>query len=105
MIPVVNEGSTHMVSASFADEDGNPVIPTSGTYRVDDVASDTALVEPTAFTPTAAEQVITIPHTANRILSAARAWEERRLTLTFVYAGGQGSGDYLYKVKNLGGVV
>ena len=104
MSKVVNEGSTHFVTAAFADEAGQPVTPVSGTWRVDDVASGTVMVGETAFTPTGAEHTFTIPAAANAMVSASKAWEERRLTITFAYPGGQGTGDYFYQVKNLGGI-
>jgi hypothetical protein len=103
MIPVVNEGSTHVVTASFRDIAGAAVTPTGGTYQVDDVASGTEIVPTTAFVPSGADFVISIPAAANRMLSAARA-ETRRLTVAFVFAGGSGTGEYLYQIKNLGGL-
>ena len=45
----VNEKSTSIVTLSFADEAGNAVTPTSGTYRIDDVASGTQIKGDTAF--------------------------------------------------------
>jgi hypothetical protein len=105
MIPGVNEGSTHVVTASFSDEDGNAVIPTSASYRVDDAASGTVVIAATAVTPTAAVIDIVIPAAKNMILNAGRSLEQRVLTVTFTYSGGKtGTGEYHYHVKNLRGI-
>ena len=99
---VVNEGSSCVVQVSFCDENEDPVIPTVGTYRIDDVGSGTAICASTAFTPTAATHNIQISATENRILDATKQQERRLVTVTYQYgAGKQGTGDYTYLVKNL----
>lgn len=105
MIPVVNEGSTHVVTASFFDEDGNAVIPASASYRVDDAASGAEVIAATAVTPTTPVIDIVIPAGKNMILNAVRSSEQRVLTMTFTYSGGKtGTGEYTYRITNLRGV-
>jgi hypothetical protein len=102
----VNEGTTSILILTFKDENGDPVIPLSGTYRIDDLDSGTGITGDTGFTPSLSTYNLVIGATANRILSGAAEKELRRVTVTFQYgASGQGTGEYFYEVKNLGGLV
>lgn len=104
MTQVVNEGTTHMVTATFRDETGAAVIPTGGTWRVDDVTSGQEVVPDTPFVPVSSSHVVTIPASANLLIDPVSRIEARRLTLSFDYPGGRATAEYLYRVKNLAGI-
>lgn len=99
---LVNEKTSWTVTASFYDEGGNAVTPDSGSYRIDDVGSDTEITGDTPFIPAGSTHDINITPTENRILTTSNQVERRRVTVTFSYGvGKQGSGEYYYGVKNL----
>ena len=101
----VNERTSSTLAATFRDEAGVLVIPTSGTYEIDDVDSGTVIKASTAFSPTDSTYNIAITAVENRILNALAEKELRRVTVTFIYSGGQGTGEYFYEVKNLLGLI
>ena len=99
---IVNENTTYRVVAEFISEQGAPVIPTAGTYRLDDVISDTVLKDATAFTPSGSQHVFTIDYGDNRIIDPDNDLEERVLTVVAQYGTGkQCTGEYRYKIRNL----
>lgn len=98
----VNEKSTSIVTLSFADEAGNAVTPTSGTYRIDDVASGTQIKGDTAFTPVSSTHEITISDSENAILDSDNARELRCVTVSVTYGVGKKcTAEYRYYVVNL----
>ncbi|MEJ2183381.1 MAG: hypothetical protein P8Y66_07640 [Nitrospirota bacterium] len=98
---IVNEKSSWFVTVSFLDEEGAPVAPDSGSYRIDDAGSGAEITADTAFVPSGTSHVIEITPGENSIVGAAEA-DTRLLTVTFAYSGGrQGTAEYAYLVKNL----
>ncbi|HHQ49209.1 MAG TPA: hypothetical protein ENK19_10060, partial [Acidobacteria bacterium] len=51
LLPVVNEGTTHVVQVSFTDEDGAAFTPEEVAARVDNVATGAEVRGWTAETP------------------------------------------------------
>lgn len=98
-----NEGATVTVPLTFSDEDLVGVTPSSGSYRVTDVASGTELVATTAFTPSGSTHTLTIPATVQRILAGANAYEMRAVAVEFTYGNPAktGTGEVVYRVRNL----
>ncbi|PKN71198.1 MAG: hypothetical protein CVU54_01895 [Deltaproteobacteria bacterium HGW-Deltaproteobacteria-12] len=100
---VVNEETTLTLQCTFADGTGAAVIPSAGLYRLDDVSSDTQIVDWTAFTPSAATHDLTITDAQNAILDSTRAVEKKRLTvsITFGTDNKKATAEYVYAVRNL----
>jgi len=98
----VNEGSTHLLRLSFTDESGAAIVPSAATWKIVDAASGTIIKAETAFTPTVATHELVISATENRILNAASAREQRRVTISVTYSGSREmTTEYLYEVNNL----
>lgn len=102
----VNELTSAKITASFSDEDGDPVIPSKVYYKITDVASGTVVVAKTEVTgPLSADQEILITSAQNAILVATNKFELRLVTVQFEYGESRvGTGDYQYRLKNLSGV-
>lgn len=101
----VNERSSWVLTAAFFDEDKVPVTPTAGTYRIDDPASRTEILDTTAL-PSLDESVdIPITSEQNRIIRSRSKSEIRLVTVQYDYGDdGHGTAEYRYKVLNLYGV-
>lgn len=98
----VNERSTSIVTLTFRDENGAAVTPGAASYRIDDVASGTEILDDTAFTPSSDIHQLTISDTQNRILTAANVREERLVTISITYGTGRKlNQEYRYYVMNL----
>jgi len=105
----VSERTAFPLAVSFLDEDSEPVTPTSATYRIDDEASKTAILDVTNF-PTLDDTVdLWITSDQNFIVKPRRAFEIRTVTVQYVYESDNGptpaTAQYKYKVVNLYGVV
>ena len=100
----VYERTSSILALTFKDEAGALVVPTSGAYSIDDVDSGTIIRASTAFTPTGSTYNVIIATAENRILNALAEKELRRVTVIFLYSGGQCTGEYFYEVKNLFGI-
>ena len=99
---IVPEKTTYVVTLSFADEAGNAVTPSSGTYRVDDVESGTEIKGTTAFSPSGSPCQLVIAATDNAMHDPARTSERRLVTVTVQYgAGRQITGEHLFIIRNL----
>lgn len=102
---VVNERSTLVVTASFYDENKNPVVPTAGTYRIDDADSGFEILADTDLPALAVAVDIGLTPDQMRILVATHAFETRLLTVKFAYGEAkQGTGEYRFMIRNLMGV-
>jgi len=103
---VINENTTLVVALSFTDEDEEAVIPNSAYYSLYDVASGTAIVERTAFSPAAATHDLTITAAQNAILDDTLDVEKKRLTVEIQFGTDNKAAvdEYIYAVKNLEGV-
>lgn len=105
-LDVVNERSSRTVTVSFFDDDNDPVTPTAATYRIDDPASDTAILPATSISPLGESVDIKITSHQNRIIKPRNAYEKRVVTVEFDYGvDGHGTNQYEYRLKNLYGVV
>ena len=100
-----NERTSSVLPVSFFDENNEPVIPQSGTYRIDDVASGVAILASTPLPSLAAVVNLEITANQNRILNAANSIETRRVTVAIIFDTDKGStAEYFYNVINLFGV-
>lgn len=98
----VNEKSTAIVTCMFTDEDDTGVTPTSASYRIDDKDTGTEITTDTPFSPGSSTHDIEITPDENAMVTATRASEIHRLTLSFIYTGPKtGRGEYKFIVKNL----
>lgn len=99
----VPEGSRKTYYATFKDDDGEQVTPTTARYRVHDEDSETELVAWTAITP-AGRVTITIPASANEIIDDANTREVKVLTVQADEGtDNQQSKQVRYQVMNLSG--
>ena len=99
-----NELSQVTVTARPLDTTGTPYVPTTARYRVDDCKTGQQLVAwTTIVTPSTAMQ-ITIPGTANSIISSSRKTPESKILTINTDEGlsTQHYEEYLYRVKDLG---
>jgi len=112
-IDEVKERSLKVINIAFVDEDGNPVTPTSASYRIDDVGSDVEVRGNTAISIVAPATDVDVPLTASdtSILDETRAYETKRLTYSWTYntatspsVEADDNDEYLYNVVNLKGV-
>jgi hypothetical protein len=104
---VVKEQTTYIVSASFTDQDGAAVTPSSGTYRIDDITDGaiTRVKDTTAFTPAGPTHSFEITPDENIILKAANQIEYRLVTVKFIYGTArQGAEEHIYCIKNMRGI-
>lgn len=100
---IINEKSTFVIRLGFKDGSAQAVTPTTGRYRIDDVASDTEILGWTDFTPSAATHDLTITSAQNAIIDSGRASEKKLVTVDVTYGTDSKriTGDYTYGVKNL----
>ncbi len=93
----VNEKTFYLITASFTDENGDAVVPTSAEYRIDD-ESGQSIVPLTAFTPPS----INITADQNAMISTTKLEEIRTVTLHWTYGTGkEGWGSTEYTVKRV----
>lgn len=99
----VPERSRKTFIASFRDDDGALVVPSTVRYRVHDEESDTELVAWTTIAPDTRVS-INIPADANRILTDGNNREIKVLTVQSDQGtDNQQSQQYRYQVMNLSG--
>lgn len=99
----VNESSTAYLTVTFLDKDGAAAAPTAATYQIHDVLSGSQMRAATAITPVAAQVMLTLTPTDNRLLETGQAGEQaRRVTVAAVYGDDDGvTAEFVYTVKNL----
>ncbi len=100
-LTIVNEGTTSYIRASFTDQDGEAMVPSSITYRIDDLGSGQNMIPTTSVAPSASVE-IRVPPAVNSLLDQDAARETRVATIEASY----GSSDALVEevrwlVKNL----
>ena len=98
---IYNELQTIYLYVSLIDQDGNPVVPTEVTYRVDDVASGQNIVPDTVIYPTASEFTIRIAPDENYIVEQSNQFEERVVTVIAKYNTDQKTAEFRYLLRNL----
>jgi hypothetical protein len=110
-IDEVNERSTWFTTVSFTDENGDPVVPATATYRIDDVGSGQQVRDTTDIDPLETESQIMWEPSDTEILDEANAYETRRMTVSWTYTtaaspsvDGVGNAEYLLNIINLRGV-
>jgi hypothetical protein len=98
----VNEQTSATLSLSFTDEQGRPVTPSSGKYRIDDIRSGTVITDWTNFTPSASSYDIFITSNENEVIDQTNDGEVRRVTAIMYYSiGKQCIAEYRYEVMNM----
>jgi hypothetical protein len=100
-LPIVNEGTTGYLDATFLTRNGNAEAPSTLVYRIDDVASGATV---RGETPIAAGATVTIPLTPsdNAILNPAAVTEKRRVTVKGSYNVDDAvNAQFDYLVRNL----
>lgn len=102
----VNERSTYIVTASFFDEDGDPVTPDSATYRVDRPKGNISVLPVTSISPLSTTADLEITSAQNRIYNQRHDYEVQEVTVEFDYGSPakHGTARYRYKVINLYGI-
>lgn len=100
MIPEVIAGSSTTLTVSFMNESGAPEAPTSVSYSVWDIPSNTSIRENTTVTPGASVSIpLTSSDTAIRVPNSIR--EQRRVIVTSVSGDGNPLiGIYDFPVRN-----
>ena len=103
MTPFVNDGSTAFLTITFKDKNGDPIVPDSAEYRIDDVDSGNSVKGVTAFSPTLSTHELEITKDENEMVNDDRAFERRRVTVRWLYDGGNSRGVavFVYEVKNV----
>jgi len=99
---IINEKNSCLQPVSFYDDAGVAVVPTSATYRIDDLASGTEITGTTVISALAASVDISITAAENAMQSQNNSHEVRIITVEWTYgAGRNGKAQHKYKVKNL----
>jgi len=84
------EGSTPTIEINFVDELSVAVIPTSATYRIDDIETAAVIRGDTAITALAASIDLVLTAADTTLIDSSHASEDRVLTVSYVYTGGTG---------------
>jgi len=102
----VNERSSSFVTASFFDENGNPVTPSAATYRIDRPQKKIAVLPVTSIGSLGTTAELAITSEQNRIYQQRNASEVAEVTVEFDYGSPlkHGTAKYRYRVINLYGV-
>ena len=101
----VNEQSTAYLTVTFRNKAGVAEAPATAKYRIDDVASGSAVLGETAITPVAATVEVRLTPANNTLLVAGNPAELRRVTVIGEYGQDDAvTSEYLYEVVNLSGV-
>lgn len=103
-----NERSVAIINIAFTDENGDPVVPSSATYQIDDVGSGTAIRAATAISPLDTDVDIALTSEDLVILDETKPYETRRVTFEWVYntdtspsISASGNKEYFLNVANL----
>src|SRR5437868_2564113 len=101
-MPSYNLGSTWYLTPTFKDRDGDPAIPTTATYRVDDLKSRTAIVAETAFADGTAHPEIELQSAVNQMVNEDLDSEVHVVTVRATYGAGDAVEDqYQFVLMNL----
>jgi hypothetical protein len=101
---VVNERSTWISTIAFTDENGAAVTPTSARYKIEDVDSGTLVRAFTDISRLSTSVEITWTSDDTEILDTTKPYETRKLTVWWVWSGGQASEQSYLNIQNIGGV-
>lgn len=102
----VNERSSSFITVSFFDENGDPVIPSAATYRIDRPAQKIAVLPVTSIGSLGVTAELEITSEQNRIYQQRKPSEIAEITTEWDYGSPlkHGTAKYRYKVLNLYGV-
>ncbi len=84
-IPTINEGQTSYISLEFTDKNGDPLTPTTISYRIDDEASETNLLPATLVSVPESSIEIRVPPAINELVSQDNSTEIRVATIEATY--------------------
>ena len=103
----VTERSSSFITVSFFDENGDPVIPSAATYRIDRPARKISVLGVTSISPLDVTAELAITTEQNRIYRQREASEIAEVTVEWDYGSPlkHGTAKYRYRVINLYGVV
>ena len=76
---IILEESTCFVTVNFIDSDGNPFLPASAQYRLDDVPSGAQILGWTTLTNITASMTITVTAAQNAMINATRKKEVHQM--------------------------
>ena len=91
-----NEGGTVLVTVTFLDKDRVNIVPTTVTYRIDDLTNDREVLAETTVTTPALENTITITPAQNALNGRSQPRELRQVTVKAVDSAGAVSKQQFY---------
>jgi len=98
----INEGHTGFVTLTFIDENNNAVVPTSFTYKVNDLITGQNLASGNVSPVGNSTYTLELASTVNIIVNNSHAAEEHVLTINARYESNKYvTGDYHFLVNNL----
>lgn len=101
----VNQDSPLYMSLTFTDEDGDPLIPTTVEWRLDDREDDSEIVDWTSLSSPAASMSMVIPGSNNSIVDETKNRERRTYGIRVDNTlAGEGYEEFHYHVVNIFGV-
>lgn len=102
MTSQIKEGSSEPLTITFKNEDGDLVVPTSVTYRIDDVSTGQSILADTNYPTPTSTITITILPAYTAILNQTNLSELREVTVKSTFAGGKAQNLSIpYEVVNL----
>jgi hypothetical protein len=98
----VNEKTTSYLTVKFYDKDKVLAAPSTITYTVYDVDTNTKIIDTTSVTPGSTVEITLPGGTANVIVTTGKRIEKRRVTIQASYGGSDTlKENYFYEVVNL----
>lgn len=98
----VTEKNTAYLTVNFYNKSGALDVPNTITYRIDDVASGSAVRADTAIGAVASSVEIRLTATDNTILNTNNRSERRRVTVTATYGvADQVTDEFYYEIVSL----
>ena len=97
-----NERETWITTITFEDQDGDPAIPTTAVYRIDDIGSQTVIRSNTEIAALAASKEVTWTEDDTQIVDSSNSYELRIMTVFWTFSTDKhGSKVYYLNIKNL----
>lgn len=101
---VINEQSALFLTFTFTDENGDPIVPSTIEWRLDDITNDTEVVGWTNIGSPATSVNVTISAQNNLISNQDNVYETRRVTVRIDEGQStEGNQEKEYRIKNLHG--
>ncbi len=100
---IVNQNCDYTLGLDFSDDTGVAIVPTSASYRIDDVDSGNQIVAWTPIYPTLNSFDLVITATQNAMIGNSTDREERAVTVKFGYSADskQDTDEYRYMITRL----